>query len=78
MFQSVSVHQEFSVLLVDIFYCTESVSTKQRDTVRLHPSISFLFPLCPTAGKREHLNVIILFIMNAEKENSLFLSVYSF
>lgn len=74
--KSVSVQQEFSVLVVDIFYCTEYVSTTQRDTVRLHPSISFLFPLCPAAGKGEHLNMMIIFIMNTEKKNNSCLFTY--
>ena len=50
------------------FYCTENIKTTQRDTVRLHPSISFLFLLCPTAGKREHRNLKTIFVVNTGKK----------
>lgn len=58
------------------FFTAQNILRQHRDTVRLHPSISFLFPLCPTAGKREHLNIIIIFIMNTEKLLTLVLFTF--
>lgn len=49
---------EVSVLLFDI-YCTECISATQRDTVRPHPSNFLHVPIVP--GKREHLNMTIIF-----------------
>ena len=82
--QSGSFQQQFivfariyiSFFFLFFFYCTEYVSTTQRDTVRLHPSISFLFPLCPTDGKREHLKHHDYFDYEQRKKNDLFVCLF--